>query len=442
MAVERVTLYGLPLIAGRQANYGAIDPVLSRELFIRHALVEGDWTTQHAFFAHNRQLLESAEALEDRVRRRDIRIDDDALFDLYDERIGPEVVSARHFDSWWKQTRRGQPDLLSFDLPMLTNAATAGSMSDEAFPDVWTSGDLRLPLTYRFEPGAADDGVTVDVPVAVVNQLSGDALSWTVPGMREELVTALLRALPKALRRNLVPIPDAVRTILPNLDPDEPLLPGLEREIRRLTALDIPPDAWRPDAIPEHLGVSFRIVDEHDRLLARGRDLAALQAQVAPRDRATLTSRIDDLLRTGLRDWDFGTLPRSRSVDRGGYRLTVYPTLADDREGVSVRAVDSPYEQASLIRLGVRRLLLLTMPSPTTAIGRGLSTKDGLLLRLSPYPSIQALIEDCVATAVDDLIATNGGPPYDEAGFRALQAAVGPQLRPAIMTSSARPSRS
>ncbi|MDQ3475690.1 MAG: ATP-dependent RNA helicase HrpA, partial [Actinomycetota bacterium] len=330
MAVERVTLYGVPLIAGRQANYGSIDPALTRELFIRHALVEGEWSTRHAFFAHNRQLLEDVEALEDRVRRRDIRIDDEALFDLYDARIGPEVVSARHFDSWWKQTRRRQPDLLTFDTSMLINAAAAGAVSDDAFPDVWTSGDLRLPLSYRFEPGAPDDGVTVDVPVAVVNQLSGDALGWTVPGMREELVTALLRTLPKPLRRNLVPIPDTVRAILPALDPDAPLLPALEREIRRFTAMEIPPDAWQPDAIPDHLRVTFRIVDENQRPLAQGQDLAALRDQVAPQMQETLSSGVEDLLRSGQRDWTFGELPRTREIDRGGYRLTVYPTLVDE----------------------------------------------------------------------------------------------------------------
>ncbi|MGI8721735.1 MAG: ATP-dependent RNA helicase HrpA, partial [Geodermatophilaceae bacterium] len=468
MAVERVTLYGVPLIAGRQSNYGSIDSVLARELFIRHALVEGDWSTRHVFFAHNRQLLEDVEALEDRVRRRDIRIDDEALFDLYDARVGPEVVSARHFDSWWKQTRRTQPDLLTFDASMLINAAAAGAVSGEAFPDVWTSGDLRLPLSYRFEPGAPDDGVTIDVPVAVVNQLSGDALNWTVPGMREELVTALLRTLPKALRRNLVPIPDTARAILPAIDPDAALLPALEREIRRLTAMEIPPDAWQPDALPDHLRVTFRIVDENDRPLAQGRDLAALRDQVAPQMQATLSSDVNDLLRSGLRDWTFGELPRTREIDRGGYRLTVYPTLVDEGErvgqsgsaghsggaglsgkagqsgqsgsaghsvgaglsgSVGVRVVDSAYVQASQMRLGVRRLLLLTLPSPTTALGRSLSTRDGLLLRLGPYPSVQALIEDCIACAIDDLVERHGRPPYEEAGFRALQAAVGQQLR-------------
>lgn len=234
------------------------------------------------------------------------------------------------------------------------------------------------------------------------------------------------------MRRHLVPIPDTVRAILPRLEPDAPLLPGLEHEIRRLTAMDIPPDAWQPDGIPEHLRVTFRIVDENDRPLAQGRDLAVLRDQVAPQVQATLSSGAEDLMRSGLRDWTFGPLPRSREIDRGGFHLTVYPTLVEEGEGVAVRVVDSPCQQAAQLRLGVRRLLLLTMPSPTAALGKGLSTWDGLLLRLSPYPSIKALIEDCVACAVDDLVTTNGGLPYDEAGFRALQTSVRQQLRAAV----------
>ena len=224
VATERVTLYGLPLVVGRRVQYGSIDPVVSRELFIRHALVQGEWTTHHRFWAENQRALERVAELEERARRRDIGVDDETLFELYDVRIPADVVSTRHFDRWWKTARHRTPDLLTFTPEMLTNAVAAGQVRVEDYPDeVRLSQGLTLPLSYAFAPGAAEDGVTVDVPLAVLDGLldggaratSGESLAFTVPGLREELVTALLRTLPKQLRRALVPIPDRVREVLP-----------------------------------------------------------------------------------------------------------------------------------------------------------------------------------------------------------------------------------
>ncbi|MBX6723699.1 MAG: DUF3418 domain-containing protein, partial [Dactylosporangium sp.] len=185
LAYERVTLYGVPIVVRRPVNYGRIDPVASRELFIRHALVEGDWDTHHAFFAENRRLLDEVADLEHRARRRDILVDDQALFDFYDQRIPAEVVSARHFDSWWKRARRTDPNLLTFSIDMLVNPA-AGGVTTEDYPDFWWQGELRLPLSYQFEPGTAADGVTVHIPLPVLGQVRPDGFDWQVPGLREE----------------------------------------------------------------------------------------------------------------------------------------------------------------------------------------------------------------------------------------------------------------
>src|SRR5690606_23631971 len=213
MAREKVTLYGVPIVADRRVNYGRIDPALSRELFIRHALVEGDWETHHRFFHDNRALLDEVEELEHRARRRDILVDDETLFDFYDERIPEDVVSGRHFDAWWKKARRSDPDLLSFEKSMLINES-AGDVSEADYPDVWKQGPLRLRLTYQFEPGADADGVTVHIPVQVLNQVRPDGFDWQVPGLRAELVTELIRSLPKQLRVNFVPAPDYARRVL------------------------------------------------------------------------------------------------------------------------------------------------------------------------------------------------------------------------------------
>jgi ATP-dependent helicase HrpA len=425
VATERVTLYGLPLVVGRRVQYGSIDPVVSRELFIRHALVEGEWTTHHRFWADNQRAVEQVAALEERARRRDIRVDEETVFELYDERIPADVVSTRHFDRWWKAARRAQPDLLTFTPEMLTNAATAGQVRAEDYPDeVHLSQGLTLPLSYAFAPGTAEDGVTVDVPLAVLDGVasatSGESLAFTVPGLREELVTALLRTLPKQLRRGLVPIPDRVREVLPHIDPGEPLLPALERELRRATAVTIPPDAWAPDQVPDHLRATFRVLDDQHRPLATGKDLAALKLQVAPKARASLARAASDVERTGLTSWEFGTLPRTVEVQRGAHVVTAYPALVDEGETVGVRVVPTEAEATRLSWRGARRLLVLATGSPARQVVKTLSPRTRLALQFNPDGEIPDLVADCVDAAADELIAAAGGPPRDEAAFTAL----------------------
>jgi ATP-dependent helicase HrpA len=433
VATERVTLYGLPLIVGRRVQYGSIDEVVSRELFIRHALVAGEWTTHHRFWADNQRALEQVAALEERARRRDIGVDDETLFELYDARIPADVVSTRHFDRWWKNARRDQPDLLTLTPEMLTNAAAAGQVRVEDYPDeVHLSQGLTLPLSYAFAPGSEDDGVTVDVPLAVLDgvaqQTSGESLAFTVPGLREELVTALLRTLPKQLRRGLVPIPDRVREVLPRIDAGEPLLPALERELRRATAVTIPPDAWAPEQVPDHLRATFRVFDDQNRLLASGKDLAALKAQVAPTARASLARAATELERTGLTSWEVGSLPRTVEVRRGDHVVTAYPALVDEGPTVGVRVVATEAEASRLTWRGVRRLLVLVAGSPVKQVVKSLSPRTRLALQFNPDGEIPDLVADCVDAAADELIAAAGGPPRDEAAFAALVATAKAEL--------------
>ncbi|WP_448610402.1 ATP-dependent RNA helicase HrpA [Geodermatophilus sp. URMC 60] len=435
VATERVTLYGIPLVVGRRVQYGSIDPVVSRELFIRHALVAGEWTTHHRFWHDNQKTMQRVAELEERARRRDIRVDDETLFELYDARIPADVVSTRHFDKWWKRARHEQPDLLTLTPEMLTNAAAAGQVRVEDFPDeVPLSQGLTLPLSYAFAPGTPTDGVTVDVPLAVLDTVaertSGESLAFTVPGLREELVTALLRTLPKQLRRALVPIPDRVREVLPRIAPTEPLLPALERELRRAAAVVVPPDAWAPDQVPDHLRATFRVVDDRHRLLATGKDLRALKAQVAPQARASLATAAADVERTGLTSWSFGELPRTVEVRRGGHVVTAYPALVDEGTTVGVRVVATEVEAVRLTWRGARRLVVLVAGSPTRQVVKGLSPATRLALQFNPDGEIPNLVDDCVDAAADELLATAGGPPRDEAGFAALVQTARAQLLP------------
>jgi ATP-dependent helicase HrpA len=421
MAYEKVTLYGLPIVVSRKVNYGRVDPALSRELFIRHALVEGDWDTRHRFFHDNRRLLEEVADLEHRARRRDILVDDETLFAFYDQRIPADVVSAQHFDAWWKKARQDRPDLLTFEKSTLINDRVDG-VSERDYPDDWQADGLRLPLSYAFEPGAAADGVTMDLPLPVLHQVSGAEFSWQVPGLRRELVTALIRSLPKPLRRHFVPVPDVVDTVLARLVPSaDALLDALEAELRRLTGVTVPRDAWDLDRLPEHLRITFRVVDEHGTVLATGKDLDALKQRLRPKTQATVSRAGQSLTRTGLRTWDFGTLPRTFDGEESGYSVTAHPALVDEGDSVAIRMFETEAEQRRAMWRGTRRLLLLNVPSPVKLVQQSLSNQAKLVLTRNPHGSVAALLDDCVAAAADRLIAEGGGPAWDADGFARLR---------------------
>ncbi|MEV6608927.1 ATP-dependent RNA helicase HrpA [Kutzneria sp. NPDC051319] len=420
IATEKVTLYGLPIVAARRINYGRIDPEVSRELFIRHALVEGEWRTSHQFFHHNRKLLDDVEKLEDRVRRRNIKVDDETLFDFYDKRVGAEVVSVRHFDTWWKKTRREDPELLTFDPDMLINDSADGVTAAD-YPDHWTQGGVELPLTYRFEPGQRADGVTVRVPLPVLGQVDGDGLAWQIPGLRLELVTSLIKSLPKQIRRNFVPAPTFAKAVVDRLGPnDQHVLESVERELGALSGVTIPREAWQLDQVPDHLKTTFHVVDERDRTLAEGKNLAAIKEDLRATMRAALSAAPNDIERTGVTTWDFGTVPRTHRQAVAGYEVTTYPSLVDRGDHVDVKLLDSAAQQRAAMVLGTRRLLLLQLPSPVKMVVRSLTNDAKLTLSRNPHGGVPALLNDCIATAVDKLVADGGGPVFDQAGFEKL----------------------
>ncbi len=405
MAYERVTLYGVPLATDRLVSYGRIDPALSRELFIRHALVQGEWSSRHRFLAENQRLLEEAEELEHRARRRDIVVDEETLFDFYDARVGPDVVSGAHFDQWWKQERRSRPDLLTFDPAMLTHD-TAEEVHAEDFPEAWQQGEgLTFPISYHFEPGAADDGLTIDVPVATLNRVATDDFSWNVPGVRHELVTSLIRSLPKNLRVSFVPAPDRAREFLAATPPgDEPLLDALERWARATTGVHVPREAWDWSKVPDHLRPTYRVVDDEGLEQGRGKDLEVLKAPLQGEFEHALAAVADDsgLGATGETGWVFGDIPTEILQRRAGHEVLAYPALVDEGATVGLAVFGSPDEADSRHRLGVRRLLLLALPEgdPTA----GLDTTARLGLAGSPYPSVAELLEDLRAAILSDVV--------------------------------------
>jgi ATP-dependent helicase HrpA len=438
VATERVTLFGIPLVAARTVQYGSIDPELSRELFIRRALVEGDWRTNHRFFHENRRLLDDVEDLEDRTRRRDILVDDDTLFDFYDQRLPGDIVSVAHFDSWWKYARRERPDQLSFWTSMLMRPA-APAVDPAEYPDTWQSGDLTLPVTYQFEPGTAADGVTVHVPLDVLNQLDENEFEWQIPGLRLDLVTALIRALPKELRKRLAPAPDHARSVLALLEPrTEPLLPALSDELFRMADVEIPLSAWDLTKVPGHLRITVAV--EHDgAVVAEGKDLAALREQTRPRVQAVLTQAVDDVVtqvagvtQWNLTQWSLDELPRTVEITRGGRKVQGFPALEDTGHGARVVVLDRADDQVRAMRAGTRRLLLLAVPSPARSVLGRLDNRTKLALASAPHASPSALFDDCLAAAVDQIVAGLGGPAWDRAGYERLLTGVRAQAAPAV----------
>ncbi|MFC0108943.1 ATP-dependent RNA helicase HrpA [Kibdelosporangium aridum] len=433
MATERVTLYGIPIVTNRKVNYGRIDPELSREMFIRSALVEGDWETRHKFFHANRKLLTEVEELENRARRRDLLVDDESLFDFYDKRIGAEVVSGRHFDTWWKKARSEQPDLLTFPTDMLLNA-NARTVTPEAFPDNWNRGGLTMRLSYQFEPGRKDDGVTAHIPLPVLNQVTADGFAWQVPGLREEIITSLLKSLPKQVRRNFVPAPDWAKAILhriPELK-DHSLLDAVEREIKALSGIAVAREDWDLTKIPDHLRVTYRVEDERRKLLAEGKDLGDLKRRLQPKMRETLSSAAGEIERKGLRTWEIGTLPKMLRQEQHGFVVTAYPALVDAGTSVDVRMFETEADQRDSMWKGTRRLLLLNTASPLKYVLGRMSNTAKLALSANPHRDMQDFFDDCIACAVDKLVSDAGGVAWEEAGFKALQDKARTQLNPTV----------
>ncbi|GAA4907695.1 ATP-dependent helicase HrpA [Actinomycetospora succinea] len=435
VATERVSLFGVPLAMDRTVDYGKIDREVARDLFVRHALVLNEWNTRHAFVTRNRERLEQVAEMERRARR-ELVVDEDTILAFYDARVPADVVSVRHFDRWWQKASRRDPHLLDLD----PEALLAGEApTAEQYPDSWTSGGLTLPLSYAFEPGAESDGVTVSVPLAVLGQVRAEDLAWQVPGLREEMLTALVRSLPKNLRRSLVPAPDSARALLARLahdgrpKADEPLLPALSDAVRRLSGLSVPTEAWNVAGLPSHLRLTFRVTDDDGGTVAEGPDLGALRRRHAAATRAAVAAVADGAERRGLTSFaEVGELPRTREQRRSGGTVTAHLALVDTGHAVDIRVFDSAFEARDAMRAGTRRLLRLAIASPARSLVRSLDNRAVLRLRgamtAGGYSDVAALAEDCVDAAIDALVATGGGPAWDPAAFEKLRAHVAARL--------------
>ena len=422
VADEKVSLYGVPIVAARPVNYGAIDPIVSREIFIQSALVEGDWNTKHKFFKQNQQLIREVEELEHKSRRRDILVDERTLFEFYDQRIGTDVVSQKHFDTWWKKAEKQDPELLNFERSFLIND-DAEQVSKLDFPNFWHQGNLKLKLTYQFEPGTDADGVTVHIPLPLLNQVEMTGFDWQIPGLREELVIALIKSLPKSYRRNFVPAPNYAQAFLGRAVPlEKPLLDTLIYELRRMTGITVEAEHWHWEQIPSHLKMTFRVVDENGKKIAESMNLDELKFSLKDRVQESISAVADDgIEQSGLHIWSFAELPQCYEQKQRGFSVKAFPAIVDEKDAVGIKLFETEFEQSVAMQQGLRRLLLLNVPSPIKYLHEKLPNKAKLGLYFTPFGRVLDLIDDCIACAVDKLIADFGGFVWNEESFDKLR---------------------
>ncbi|MCB1859784.1 MAG: ATP-dependent RNA helicase HrpA, partial [Gammaproteobacteria bacterium] len=372
-AYERVLLFGLTLIPRRKVNYGPLDPVQSREIFIRSALVDGDFHTRAPFWRHNRELVEYVEHLEHKSRRRDLLVDEQSIYAYYDQRIPEGIFSTPQFEKWLRQATRSQPKLLHMRLEDLVREGLQ-PVPESQFPDRLEAGGIALPLSYHFNPGEQADGVSLRVPLAVLNQISEDRCGWLVPGLLEERITALLRGLPKSLRKSFVPVPDYAAACLEALKPsDRPLTQALAEQLKTMTGVHVPEDAWREESLPGHLRMNFQLLDDHGRVIDAGRDLGKLRRRHGAKGGEAHQALLDTgWERQDIRSWDFGALPESVDISRGGIRLLGFPALVDRGGQVHLEILDAADKAHNAHRRGGRRLIMIKLASDIRYLRRNL----------------------------------------------------------------------
>jgi ATP-dependent helicase HrpA len=420
MGYEKVTLYGLDVVPNRRIPYSKVDPVECRNLFIRRALVEGDYQSKAPFIARNRELLDSVEDLEKKTRRRDLLVEDETLVAFYDQRLPDGVVSGSHFERWWKQLDQDGLRALELSESDILQRPV-DEQADSLYPDFLEWEGVKYPLSYEFEPTSERDGVTLQAPIMALKQLPARRLEWLVPGLLREKCIALVKGLPKALRRNFVPVPDFVDAAVENLQPsNEPLTLQLAEQLRKMTGVRIPPDAWSEADLPNHLRMNLRVVDDAGKPIAEGRETESLQNELEGRAQdalAQVSSRQGE--KTAARrstEWEFGDLAHTVTTEKGGMEVTVYPALED--RGDSVRPIQclDPLTAEDSTRRAVARLMLIRFGNTLEGLERKLRYFKDSALMFAPVGQSRVLLDDLlVSTAIEHFL--NDGLPRTESGF-------------------------
>ncbi|MDK8479478.1 ATP-dependent RNA helicase HrpA [Corynebacterium marquesiae] len=430
IAHQKSTLYGVPVVADRTVPYHRVDPSAARDMFIRNALIAGDWNTHHAFFKANAQALDDAAANEEKARRRGLIVDEDTLFDFYDQRIPAKVTTGRRFDSWWKKERRRTPDLLDFDPTKLID--DSHEVTEESFPDHWRKGSIDYELTYKFEPGDPLDGVTVMVPIPMLAGLDTEGFDWLVPGLRLELVTELIRSLPKALRRTVVPAPEFAERAIDRLIPYEgPITQQLADVLRELGGQGINATDFQASKLPAHLRMNYGAIDKRGKIVDSDRDLAALVRRQAGHIKSSVSRVSRTSESTAVSEWTddtLGTIDDTVKTTVDGHEVTAYPALVATKDGVELKVHPTKAAADAAMVTTTLTLLMREISVNASQMVKGLPLQQRVAVDSYPHGGADGLVNDARVAAIRDLMMEAGGPVRTPAAFQKLKDTVKPQV--------------
>jgi len=428
MAFEQITLYGLTIVSKRKINFNSIEPQTCRELFIREALVNGDCFIKEKFLAQNQTLVASIEALEQKARRKDFLIDEQQLVDFYLDKLPSDIICQRSFLAWWKTQKKQNAQLLDFTKAFLLNESSS-ELSAKEYPDTWQQGNLTLPLKYHFSPGESDDGISVIIPIALLNQVQEEGFDWLIPALRYDLIISLIKVLPKSLRRNFVPAPNYAQACLAAMPAEEgEFTQALAKQLLRMTGVRLPEDVWQNDAltmqIPVHLTMNFQVVNEKGNLLQQGRQLNKLKAELQGKVKVSIQQVAEKgIEQSGLTQWDFGHLPKGYEKKVANITIKAFPALVDHKNSVAIELFELEEHAQNAMLKGISRLILLNIPSPVKYLQEKLPNKAKLGLYFNPFGSISDLLQDCIQGACLYLVQdyadkkANGLLPQTESEF-------------------------
>ncbi len=441
MAYEKISLYGLTIIEKKAVIFAHIDPVQAREIFIRAALVEGQYA-QHPkrrhqpnkdkdFFAHQLNLLEQLEELESKARRRDILVDEQVIFDFYNERIPPEVVNWAGFEAWRKKAEQDNPRLLFITRETLMRHG-AGDVTAAQFPNELEWRGMVFPLSYHFEPNHPFDGVSIHVPVSLLHQVPEQRLEWLVPGMLRDKCIGLVKSLPKSLRKHFVPVPDMVDRALAAMSPDnKPLTDQLGLQLKRITGVDIPKEAWAETSVDAFYCFNIHVVDDKGKIIASDRDLPGLRDKYRERVQANIQSAATSIERSDITSWDFGELPSAIQLPRGGISIRAYPALVDKQSSVALQVLDNPLQAQDLTQRGLARLLFLASSTKVKYLQKELLKTQQVALTLAGIGNREQVVDDLIMAAIKQLgLPDQTQLPRSQTAFEAVLHKVGEALIP------------